>query len=514
MLYRFDSCLLDTDRRELHRGGAPVAVEPQVFDLLALLLAARDRVVDRDEMIAAVWRGRIVSEATLASRINAARVAIGDSGAAQRLIRTLPRRGLRFVGAVEAVAAPTAPPPSAEMAGPWLAVLPLANLGGDPAEDYFADGVTEEITIALSHCAGLFVIARNSAFAYRDREVDIREIGRELGVGYLLEGSLRRDGDRLRISCRLIDARNGAHLWADRFEGGPDEVFALQDRVAESVVAAIEPTLQSAEAERHRQHAPATLTAYDLLLRARAAESAFTAEGLAAALAALNQALALDPTYAPAMAAAAHCRALCHFQGWPASDAAINNVAALRLAWAAAEQAPNDAQVLWQAAFAIWNLAGEERGRARALFRRSLLLNPNSAMGLTLAGWIETMCGHVDEGRAMVLRAVRLNPRDPRGWLMDGVLALAAMIEGDDAGAAAWAERALARNRRFAVALRVLAVARVQLGETGRAAEAVRDLLRIEPGLTIGGFLARIPMPLEAMARRYEAALRVAGLPS
>ena len=166
------------------------------------------------------------------------------------------------------------------------------------------------------------------------------------------------------------------------------------------------------------------------------------------------------------------------------------------------------------AAFAVWNMAGAERERARELFSRSLLINPNSAMALTLAGWIETMCGNQDAGREMVARAQRLNPRDPRGWLMSGAMAIAAVIEENYTEAVRWAERALAQNRRFAVALRVLAVALVKLGQQDRARKAVEELLEIEPELTISGFFARIPFPLETMAKTYADALKAAGLPA
>jgi TolB-like protein len=470
MRYLFDDCVLDTARRELRRGESLVPVEPQVFDLLELLIRARNRVVSRDDLLAAVWRGRIVSEATLSSRVNAARAAIGDSGADQRLIRTLPRKGFRFVGPVRetddaALAAPApgiaALPTGARL--PSLAVLPFANLGGGPEQDYFADGMAMEIITALTRSSGLFVIARNSSFAYRGREVDVRQVGRELGVGYVLEGSVRRCGDRLRITAQLVDALSGAHLWADRFEGDRAEVFALQDRVAAGVATAIEPTLRLAEVERRQRSGPDRLDAYDCLLRAYALEHEFTAESLAAALDCVGRALAIDPGYARAMAAAAYLHAQRHFQGWAPPDPAVGEEA-LRLAWRAVELAPNDGQVLWMAAFAVWNMAREERERARGLFGRSLLINPHSAMALTLAGWIEIMSGNQDAGRTMITRARHLNPLDPRGWLMSGAMAIAAVVEEDFAGAVAWAEQALAQNRRFAAALRVLAVALVRTG--------------------------------------------------
>ncbi|MEE7465611.1 hypothetical protein MOF8_00720 [Methylobacterium oryzae] len=213
------------------------------------------------------------------------------------------------------------------------------------------------------------------------------------------------------------------------------------------------------------------------------------------------------------MAAAAYCRAQCHFQGWIAQGEA-ERAAAVRLAWGAVERAPGDAQVLFMAAFAVWNMSETGRDRARDLFGRALLLNPNSALALTLAGWIETMCGRAEAGRAMVERALQLNPRDPRGWLMAGVMAVAAVSEADYPEAVRWAERALAQNRRFAVALRALAVAHVGLGQPERARQAVDELLGIEPELTVSGFLARIPFPIAALAHRYAEALAEAGLPA
>ena len=516
MLYRFDHFVLDAGRRELRRGDELIALEPQVFDLLTFLIRRRDHVVSRDEILAEVWGGRIVSEATLASRISAARSAIGDSGEAQRLIRTISRKGVRFVGEVREQAqvanAPEMITAGVTFDGAAIAVLPFTNMSGDPEQDYFADGMVEDIITALSRCSGLAVIARNSSFTYKGKAVDIREVGRDLGVGYVLEGSVRRAGSRLRISGQLIDAVTGAHLWADRFDGDLTDMFALQDRITESVVAAIEPTLEIAESERRRAASRPHPDAYDLLLRAASLRDVFTAESLAAAIACLDQALAIDPTCAPAMAASAYCQALRHFQGWrePNED---RRAATVALAWQATERAPNDAQVLWMAAFAIWNMA-DDIAPARELFKRSLAINPNSAMALTLSGWIETMAGHPAVGRTLIERAQRLNPRDPRGWFAAGAMAICAVAEDDLAGAIGWAEKALTQNRRFTVALRVLIVALVGTGQLARATEIARQLLQVEPNLTVSGFLARIPFPVRTMATTYADALRAAGVPA
>ncbi len=320
---------------------------------------------------------------------------------------------------------------------------------------------------------------------------------------------MRRSRARLRITGQLVDAASGAHLWSDRFDGDLGDVFALQERVSACVAAAIEPILQFAEAGRLRQDRPAQFDAYDFLLQAYALLSDFTADSMVAALRCLDQSLAVDPAYAPAMAAAAYCRAQRHFQGWAQQDDA-GRAQAVKLAWRAVKRAPNDAQVLWMAAFAVWNMA--QNDRERHLFSRSLLVNPNSAMALTLARWIETMCGNQGAGREMVARAQRLNPRDPRGWLMSGVMAIAAVVDENYAEAVNWAERALAQNRRFAVAFRVVAAARVRLGQEDRTRMAVQELLEIEPELTISGFFAGIPFPLESLAKTYADALKVAGL--
>ena len=241
-----------------------MAIEPQVFDLLAYLVQHGDRVVTKDDLFAAVWNGRFVSESALTTRINAARTALGDDGKAQRLLRTLRGRGVRFVGDVrvpsDAISSTTAeaPPTLAFPDRPSIAVLPFANMSGDPEQEYFADGMVDDILSALSRVRWLFVIARQSSFAYRGRAADVKPIGRELGVRYVVEGSVRKSGNRVRIIAQLIDAETDAHIWADRYERDLSDIFALQDEITERIVTAIEPNVRAVEIKRalrqaHRQ---------------------------------------------------------------------------------------------------------------------------------------------------------------------------------------------------------------------------------------------------------------------
>src|SRR5262249_53446526 len=237
-----------------------------------------------------------------------------------------------------------------------LAVLPFTNMSGSPEQDYFADGMADEIITALSRCSSLFVIARNSSFTYKGRNVDIRQVGRDLGVRYVLEGSVRRSGERLRFTGQLVDATSGAHIWADRFEGQMSDVFDLQDRFTESVVAAIEPSVQLAEIGRLKLKPPDNLLAYDLFLRAQQLEFEFTEASLSAALDHLEQALAIDPNYAPALALAAYCYAERRNQGW-AQDLETEATEGLRLVARAIEFGTDDSTVMWMAARAVWHLA-------------------------------------------------------------------------------------------------------------------------------------------------------------
>src|ERR1700730_17185672 len=265
--YLFEDYAFDTDRRELHRGPTVVSVAPLAFDLLEYLIRNRERVVSKDEVLKAIWKGRIVSDEALTTRLNAARCAIGDSGEKQHLIKTLPRKGFRFVGAVQEAqryASAQADASSAKgllnsngaslnaLSAPPLSivVLPFANVGGGPEQDYFVDGVTECLTTDLSRIRGSFVIARNSAFSYKGKAIDVRQVGRELNVRYVLEGSVQRGDSRLRVNVQLIDAETGSHLWAERFEKPVADLFDMQDEIVSRLANQLSTELNAVEARR------------------------------------------------------------------------------------------------------------------------------------------------------------------------------------------------------------------------------------------------------------------------
>lgn len=515
--------MLDSDRRELRWRSDLIPMTPQVFDLLEYLIRNRGRVVGKDDLWASVWGGRIVSESALTTRINAVRSAVNDSGEQQRLIRTFPRKGVRFVGDVREDAGTPEPGGTqtglsavngagALLEGTSIAVLPFTNMSGDPEQDYFADGIAEEIITALSRCRSLFVIARNSSFTYKGRAVDVRQVARELGVRYVLEGSVRRWADRLRFSGQLIDATTGVHIWADRFEGSNDNVFGLQDQITESVVAAIEPTLQLAEINRLKHKSPTNLDVYDLVLRAQQLQYQFTKESLAAALGYLDRALELAPDYAPAMAQAAFCYSERRDQGW-ADDLAAEAKEGLRLAARAVELSKDDGNVFWMAAFAMLRLQMDAH-QAKVLAYRSLQLNPNSAVALSVTGRIEASLGNTDRALELLHRADRLSPRDPRGWFMTGGgTAYTYFQAGRYDESVAAARSALIHNPRFTVALRNLAASLVRLDRCDEAMEAMRALRHIEPQLTLRSLRQRMLNVEEHLWLDYADALRAAGLP-
>jgi TolB-like protein len=511
VLFLFENYAIDADRRELRRGAELVAIEPKVFDLLAYLIRHRDRVVSRDDLIASVWEGRIVSESALATCINAARVAIGDSGEMQRLIKTLPKKGIRFVGAVrEDTGEAPAAAPSAPLAlpdRPSIAVLPFQNLSSDPEQEYFADGMVEDVISGLSRIRWLFVIARNSSFVYKGQAVDIKRVGRELGVRYVLEGSVRKAGNRVRIASQLIEAETGAHIWAERYDRLLDDIFALQDDLTMSVVGAIEPSLRRAEIERVERKRPDNLDAYDLVLRALPHTYSHTAEDAATAIPLLEKALEIEQGYAAAHATLAWCYHFRYRFGLGEDDRA----AAVRHARAAIAAAADDPTALGIAGFVI-SLDEHDHATALAVFDRALTLSNSNIFALNCSALILAFHGDAARATERAQLALRLSPFDFLNYIAYNTLAICSICAARYEDAHEMARRSVRLNPRFSVCHLFLAAALSGLGRHEEAKAEAQRVLALDPQFTIQRFSVTVGIEPAVYAILAEA-WRAAGLP-
>jgi adenylate cyclase len=395
---------------------------------------------------------------------------------------------------------------------PSIAVLPFQNMTGDAEQDYFVDGIVEEITTAISRLPWLFVIARNSSFTYKGRAVDVKQVARELGVRYVLEGSVRKGANRVRITGQLIDTGTGAHIWADRFDSVLDDIFELQDQIASSVVGAIEPELRQSEIERATRKPTESLDAYELYLRALAQSQKYTEEGMREAIIVLQQALAIDPSYAPAAAMLGWCRMFQKWQGWGrVSDDEVAE--ALRLARQAIEGGKDDPDALWMAALTLLSLAGKRAAAASAV-DRALALNPNSAHAWMARGWVSCFAGQSSSAIEAFEYAMRRSPFDPLGWGFTSGIAFAHLLTGRYETALEWVDRCLHEQPRFNTAISIRGVCCAHLGRMQEARDYLRGQLELQPALTVAKYkaYAGVPFSPEVLAVFVEG-LRKAGLP-
>jgi TolB-like protein len=515
---------LDIDRRELRHGSEPIGVEPQVFDLLVYLLQNHNRVVTKDDLIASVWCGRIVSESTLTSRINAARKAIGDSGETQTLIRTIPRKGLRFVGTVrtrpDGAKPADAPDPLSDEIGersrpplplpdrPAIAVLPFTNMSGDPEQAYFSDGISEDIITALSKLRWFFVIARNSSFIYKDRAVHMKQVAEELGVRYVVEGSVRKSGERVRITAQLNDAGTGSHIWAEHYDSGLADVFAVQDEITEAIVAAIEPQLYAAENFRAQRKPPNNLDAWDLVMRALSHYWRVTRQDNVVAQALLEKATAIDPNYGQALGVLAASYTFCAHMGW--ADMATAVPMAERAALAAILA---DSEDPWaHLALATVYLFGRRLDDSLAEFELALRLNPNFSLAQGYYGLTLSYCGRWEEASVAARRALRLSPRDPFAAVYCGIAAYAQFVGHNYDEAIRLAREGLRQRGDFVGAHRVLTAAAGMAGQTEAAAAALLELRRAQPNVSLAWIAKQMPIKEDAERQHYLEGFRRAGL--
>jgi TolB-like protein/Tfp pilus assembly protein PilF len=524
VLFVFSAHTLDPDRRELRRGPEAIAVEPQVFDLLLYLVRNRERVVSKDDLIASVWGGRIVSDSTLTSRINAARKAIGDSGDKQKLIRTVARKGLRFVGAVQMQAdgpepahgGGVRPDDAHEPARPALplpdrpaiAVLPFTNMTGDPMQDYFSDGISEDLITALSKLRWFFVIARNSSFIYKDKAVHMKQIAAELGVGYVVEGSVRKAADRVRITAQLNDVTTGSHVWAERYDRDLADVFAVQDEITEAIVAAIVPRIYAAENFRARRKPPDSMDAWDLVMRAMSHYWRVTRQDNVVAQALLEKATTIDPNYGQALGVLAASQTFSAHMGW-ADMAAVAPVAE-RAAHAAILA---DGEDPW-AHFALGcvYLFARRFDDSLAEFELALRLNPNFSLAQGYYGVTLAYCGRWEEAHLAAQRAIRLSPRDPHSAVYYGIASYAQFVGRNYEEAMRLAREGIRQRGDFVGAHRVLTAAAGMAGRRDVAAAALQELRRAQPNVSLAWIAKEMPIREDAERAHYLEGFRRAGL--
>jgi adenylate cyclase len=416
---RFGRFRLDLGGPELRCDGQPVRVHRHALGILCALAEAKGEIVTKDELIARLWPGRIVEEGNLHVHVSALRKLLDGEG--HGLVVTVPGRGyrladltgLRSAALAESALRPRLPLPDKAS----IAVMPFENLSGDPDQEYFADGMVDEIITALSRIRSLFVIARTSTAGYKGQSLDPKRIGRELGVHYVLEGSVRKAEGRVRISAQLVEAETAAHLWADHFDSSLEDVLDLQDQVAIRVAGVIEPTLRAAEIRRSLDRRRSDPTAYDLYLRALGASRSWEKKDYLEAIDLLSQAIKQDATYGPAFALSAMYHAALIGNGWTDASEATRQMA-IWLARRAARNAGADASTLGQAAYALGYL-GENIDVAMALMDQSLHINPSFADGWRWSGWLRLWAGLPDVAIDHLERSIRLNPLASRsGTLM------------------------------------------------------------------------------------------------
>jgi TolB-like protein/cytochrome c-type biogenesis protein CcmH/NrfG len=519
LLYLFQDYALDTDRRELRRAGALLSVEPKVFDLLVHLIGNRERVISKDDLIAAVWNGRIVSESTLTSCINAARSALGDSGETQRFIKTLPRKGIRFIAMVREEKARgdiVLPHSSVEATRPALAlpdkpsiaVLPFADMTGDPQHEYFSDGITEDIIAALSRLRWFFVIARNSTFVYKGQAADVRQVGRELGVRYVLEGSVRKSGQRVRITSQLVDAMTGNHIWSDRYDRELTDIFVLQDEITASVAAAIEPKLLAAEGLRAEIRSIDDLNAWDLVARGLSHFWKLTAEESATAIRILRRAVEDHPNYAPAHSMLASALLISAYVGWtlPSSDREL----ATQLAHRAVQLDDSDPWAHLALGFVAFT--GRQTEEAIRHLEAALDLNPNFATASGFVGFTLCLDGQSEEALRHFEQAMRMSPRDPFNSFFLGGVAVAHYMAHRYQEAIKWARKAVQLRPEAPFPRRILCASLAQAGQVEEARAALSGLRQLLPDLSVAWIKQSVPYTPGPMAHFLDG-MRKAGLP-
>jgi len=509
------------DERRVLVGGAPAALGSRAFDLLMCLIAHRDRVVGKGELLERVWPGLVVEEGNLTVHVSALRKLLGPEAVA-----TVAGRGYRFAAALverdtSTPPAPPAPSPPADdrptalalplPEQPSIAVLPFDNLGGNADDGRFIDGVIEDVITELSRFKALFVIARNSTFSYQGRPTDVRTIAHDLGVRYVVEGSIRRAAQRIRVTAQLVDATTGAQVWGEKYDRALDDIFAVQEELTQAIVAAIAPQVDSSETRRLHRLAAASAGAYALAIRARdlarGADREADPAGRDEAIALAQQAIAIDP----ACGSALRTIAFVHWQqAWAgtAADPAANLAAGLAAARRAiAIDGGDHLAHLWRGMLLMYD---GQYAAGLADLRQAHALNPNDALTLSLLGQFVAGAGDPDAGIRHVSQALRLSPRDPLRWSFLNSLSWACFCAGDHARAAEAAQQAIGEAPRFYPPHLCLAISRVGLGEAEAAAASIDAVRQLAPQALAARLAGRWVCADADIVRRATRFLRIA----
>jgi TolB-like protein len=513
--FAFGSFRFDTRTGQLWSKRREVKLTPRASAVLRILAERSQELVSKRELFDSVWGRMAVSDDALTSCIQELRGALRDDARHPRIIETRYRRGYRLMvpaspdqGAANVAADDTKgslPLPDR----PSIAVLPFDNMSGNPDQEHFADGISEDLITGLSRIRWLFVIARNSTFQYKGKSPDIRQVGRELGVRYVLEGSVRRQGKRLRISAQLIEAMTGGHHWAERFDRKLGDMFTVQDEITRSVAAAIEPRLLAAEGIRALSRSPADLDAWELVARAQTRVWRMTQSEFGAAINGLEQAVKAHPDYAPARSLLAFCLLFAVHMGW------LNRTAGLSPGrqHALAATALDDRDPWAQIALGYEALMERQTVESIAAFRRAVNLNPNSAAahahlghGLAFSGQDREAIKHAEE-------AIRLSPLDPMMALFLGTIAVAHYVAGRYAEAVQYTTEAARVRPGFQGAQRLRCASLAQAGLLDEARSVLATVRRDQPQLSIGWIRASVPYQTPELMEHFLEGMRNAGLP-
>ena len=520
MVYKFDSYELDTVRFELRNAGTPLPIEPQVFVLLELLISNQGRMISKDEIFEYVWEGRIVSEAALSSRIRSARKAIGDSGKTQRFIKTVHGSGFRFDGEVELMNAKKHSPPqepekektssNGAMARPTVAVMPFLNLSGDPDQEYFSDAITSDIISALSKHRWLEVTARNTTFGFKGTKLGAKQLGKELDVGYLVEGTVRRAGDRIRVTAELIDASSAIQLWTDRYDRQFEDIFAVQDEITAKLGARLEPEIGTAERMKVVVNEKRDLGAWENFHLGVWHFFRFTGEDNLEAQRLLQLSRDQDKHFGEAHAWWAYAVIL-GMVYWDTKPSDENLTAALEATQRAIKIDPQNA--VFHALKARVQLARKEYGNAIAENEFAIDLNPTFAAAFCGLGDSLAYEGRYEDSIEEFEKAITLSPNDPQRWAFFTYGALALIFQGDYERAVEWTEKAamIPNCQYWTYAHRAVALA--HQGKSDEALKAAEELLKLAPQFSLAFaeeklFYLKIPEQLNG----YLDGLRKAGI--